>query len=77
MSVAKKTEMYVCVYVCGIEKALVKPLGPLQSSYRQGLPHTYTHMHISVFFFLQIWRDASLKQGLHEAPAKLLQRGAS
>ena len=40
---SKKTEMCLCVYVCGIE-ACNDP------SEAFSLPHTCTHMHISVSF---------------------------
>ena len=50
MSVAKKTEMCFCMYVCGPSEA-------------SSLQHTYTHMHISVFFLIQgcFTRGASQK----------------
>ena len=37
-------------YKAPIVRGFVKALGPLQSSNREGLPLTYTHMYILVFF---------------------------
>ena len=70
MSVPKKTEMCVCVYVCGKGASLwgfAKLLGTslsLQSSYREGpMLHTYTHFSL----FSYRYRSASL-EGFRKAP---------
>ena len=63
MSVAKKTEMCVCVYVCVHEAPLERRL--CEAS--MGFVHIHSHICIFWYFSLQIWGGVSLEE-LHKAP---------